>query len=56
MVNDLLTCGSLSTPQNIPDNMLYVLMAGDEGSSPTKILLQVLNVKSEANTQHVLQS
>ena len=48
MVNELLTCVSLSAPQNIPDNMLYVMMADDKGSSSTKILLQVLNVKSES--------
>ena len=48
MVNELLTCVSLSAPQNIPDNMLYVMMAGDKGSSSTKILLQVLSVKSES--------
>ena len=39
---------SFSAPQNIPDNMLYVMMAGDKRSSSTKILLQVLNVKSES--------
>ena len=47
-VNELLTCVSLSAPQNIPDNMLYVMMAGDKSSSSTKILLQVLSVKSES--------
>ena len=48
MVNKLLTCGSLSPPQNIPDNMLYILMADDKDSSSTKILLQNLDVKSES--------
>ena len=37
-------------PTEIPDNMLYVMMAGDKHRSSTKILLQASNVKS--GSQH----
>ena len=37
-------------PTEIPDNMLYVTMAGDKHRSSTKILLQASNVKN--GSQH----
>ena len=47
MVQELIASKSLNTPQNIPNDTLYVLLADDKGGSSTKILLQLLNADTE---------
>ena len=40
--------GLLMKKSNIPENVLWALLSGDKGGKSTKLLLQVLNSKSNA--------